>query len=64
MRTSWTPSDDVDGLCVFDESGEVCDFAVLAVAVDLPELHVLSAAVSTTAMSSTHPNVVVSTACS
>jgi hypothetical protein len=35
-QTSWTPSDDVDSLSVLDESGEVCDFPLLAVVLHVP----------------------------
>jgi len=40
IRTSRTPSHNIHGLCVFDEGGEIGDFPLLSVAVNLPELFI------------------------
>lgn len=32
------PADDIDGLCVFGESREVLDFAILTISVNFPDL--------------------------
>ena len=41
LHTSWTPSYNVHSLRVLDERGEIGDFAVFSVAVDLPELQLI-----------------------
>lgn len=41
LHTSWTPSYNVHSLRVLDECGEIGDFAVFSVAIDLPELQLI-----------------------
>lgn len=41
LHTSGTPSDNVHSLRVLDECGEIGDFAVFSVAIDLPELQLI-----------------------
>ena len=66
-RTSRTPSDDVDGLCVLDEGGEVGHLPLVSVRFDFPELDCLLVTVSGNdgqSSRATYPNIVVSSSCS
>lgn len=63
-RTSRTPSYNVHSLCVFDESGEIGDFALFAVAVDLPELFSRQQPLSTSrSFPNTYSHIVVTASC-
>lgn len=64
IRTSRTPSHNIHGLCVFDEGGEIGDFPLLSVAVNLPELFIRKQPLDTSrCLPNTYPHIVVAASC-